>query len=189
MSKKSIDVKIIRKFILDGRNSGKTDQEIYHELSQKFYDKKTIALLITGTITAEKKKKYKIYNIILLGLIGFFVLFNVLCFFSLIEQTREVWIFLLLAAVFLLVAGYFMYGIATYNGPIYRMCWIFTIWVLLLNIIDAKGGVEILVNVLLTSTIIFLSFYLDKKMFPNYSHRNLKKDNNGEYILLWKKST
>jgi hypothetical protein len=37
--------------------------------------------------------------------------------------------------------------------------------------------------VILSTAIIFLSFYLEKKMFPDYRLRNLKKGNDGEYIL------
>jgi len=186
MSKKTLDVKTARKFIIDGRNSGKTDQEIYHELSKTFYDKKTIVSLITGTVTVEKKNKYKMYNNILLGFIVIFVIFKILSTFFLIEQTREIWIILLPLIILFLCAGYFMYEIARYYGPIYRVCGIITFVTLfpsIRNTIDAGSDVEWIVNVILSIAIVFLSFYLEKKMFPNYRLRNLKKDDDGEYIL------
>lgn len=39
MSKKSLDRKIAKKFIVDNRDNGKSDQEIYNELSQQYYDR------------------------------------------------------------------------------------------------------------------------------------------------------
>ena len=194
MNKKSLDQKTVRKLIKEGRNNGKTDQEIYNELSQKFYDKKTIALLISGTATNEKKKKYKNYNNILLGLIGFFGLFKIFHAFNLIEETEDIWFFLLASIIILLFAGYFMYGIAKYEGATYRICGFFTILIFLQSsfwqhIWNLENVIEILINVFVSVAIIFLSFYLDKKIFPNYSYRKMKKDNNGEYILIEKQIT
>jgi hypothetical protein len=188
MNKKSLDQRTAKKLIKDGRNNGKTDQEIYNELSQKFYDKKTIALLISGIATTEKKKKYKIYNNILLGLIGFFVLFKVFHAYNLIEETEDIWFILLASIVILLFAGYFMYGIAKYEAATYRICGIFTILIFLQSsfwqhIWNFENVVEILMNVFVAAAIVFFSFYLDKKIFPNYSYRKMKKDDNGEYIL------
>jgi hypothetical protein len=87
MGKRSIDVKATRQFITENRAQGKTDQEIYNELSQEYYDKKNIALLITGTPTEEKKQQYGIYNKILLGLLGLSVMFKFLYVMSLITST------------------------------------------------------------------------------------------------------
>ena len=183
MSKKTLDIKTARKFIIDGRNTGKTDQEIYDELSQEFYDKKTIALLIRGTVTNEKKNKYKIYNNVLLGLIGIFVLSKALGIFRLVEATADVWIFLLLTTVIFLLAGYFMYAIAKYDGHIYRICGLLISLSLVQQVMAAENGFEIFVCVFLSTAIACLAFYLNKKMFPNYNYRKLKKDNTGEYIF------
>jgi hypothetical protein len=84
MSKKSIEVKTVRKLILEGRNCGKTDQEIYHELSQEYYDKKSLVFLITGTVTVEKKNKYKMYNNFLIGLVALFFFFFFLSIFNMV---------------------------------------------------------------------------------------------------------
>jgi hypothetical protein len=188
MNKESLNEKTARRFIIDGRNSGKTDQEIYHELSQKFYDKKTIALLIAGTVTAEKKGKYKMYNNVLLVLIGVFVLFKAVATFNSIEGTNDLWFFLVSTIVIFLLAGYIMYEIARYNGPIYRVCGLFTILILLQSIMNTESVFEFLINVLIFTAIACLSFYLDRKMFPNYRYKKLKKDSNGEYIFDTKES-
>lgn len=182
MSKKSLDRKAAQKFIVDSRDNGKADQEIYNELSQQYYDKKSVALIITGTVTTENKSKYKVYNNILLGLLGLSILFKLLTVFSLTIQTGQLWT-LFLVLVVPLFAGYFMYEIARYNGPIYRFCGMLTIAGFLQTISKAENGTDILINVIFAGAVAGLSFYLDSKMFPNYSPKNLKKDSNGEYIL------
>ncbi|WP_276974125.1 hypothetical protein [Flavobacterium filum] len=182
MSKKSLDRKAAQTFIVDSRDNGKTDQEIYNELSELYYDKKSVALLITWTVTTENKKKYKVYNNILLGLLGLSILFKLLTVFSLTIQTGQIWT-LLLVLIVPLLAGYFMYEIARYNGPIYRFCGMLTIAGFLQTIGKAENGTDITINLIFAGAVAGLSFYLDSKMFPNYSPKNLKKDSNGEYIL------
>lgn len=182
MSKKSLDRKAAQKFIVDSRDNGKTDQEIYNELSQQYYDKKSVALLITGTVTTENKNKYKIYNNILLGLLGLAILLRILLVFSLTIQTGQLWT-LLLVFIVPLFAAYFAYEIARYNAPIYRFCGIMTIVGFMQTISKSEGGSDILINLVFAGAIAGLSFYLDSKMFPDFSPKNLKKDSNGEYIL------
>ena len=182
MSKKSLDRKAAQKFIVDSRDNGKTDQEIYNKLSQQYYDKKSVALLITGTVTTENKNKYKVYNNILLGLLGLAILLRILLVFSLTIQTGQLWT-LLLVFIVPLFAVYFAYEIARYNAPIYRFCGIMTIAGFMQTIGKSEGGSDILINLVFAGAIAGLSFYLDSKMFPDFSPKNLKKDSNGEYIL------
>jgi hypothetical protein len=182
MGKKSLDRKAAKIFIVDSRDNGKTDQEIYNELSQQYYDKKSLALLITGTVTTENKNNYKVYNNILLGLLVLAILLRILLVFSLTIQTGQLWT-LLLVFIVPLFAAYFAYEIARYNGPIYRFCGIMTIAGFLQTIGKSEGGTDILINLVFAGAIAGLSFYLDSKMFPNFSPKNLKKDSNGEYVL------
>lgn len=182
MGKKSLDRKAAQKFIVDNRNNGKSDQDIYNELSQQYYDKKTIALLITGTVTTENKNKYIIYNNILVGLLGISILLKLLSVFILTIQTGQLWT-LLLVLIVPLFAAYFMFEIARYNGPIYRICGWLTIAGFIQTIGKTEDGTEILLNVIFACAVAGLSFYLDSKMFPDFSPKNLKKDGNGEYIL------
>ena len=182
MSKKSLDRKVVQKFIIDSRDNGKTDQEIYNELSQQYYDKKGVALLITGTVKTELKIKFKIYNNILIGLLFLSILFKLIMVASVTLQTGQLWT-LLLVLIVPLFAGYFMYEIARYNGPIYRLCGMLTLAGFFQTISKAENGTDILINIIFAGAVAGLSFYLDSKMFPDYSPSNLKKDKNGEYIL------
>ena len=180
MRKKLLDRKAAQKNIIENRENGKTDQEIYNELSQQYYDKKAVALLITGTVTSENKKKYKIYNNILLGLLGLSILFKLLTVFSLTIQSGQLWT-LLLVLIVPLFAGFFMYEIARYNAAIYRFCGMLTIVGFLQTIGKAENGTDILINIIFAIAVAGLSFYLDSKMFPDYSPKNLQMDSNGEY--------
>src|SRR5690606_34496427 len=137
--KKSLDRKAAHKSILEGREHGKTDQEIYNELSLKYYDKKSLALLITGTATTENKQKYRVYNNILLGLLGLAILLRLLLVFSLTIQTGKGWT-LLLVFIVPLFAAYFAYEIARYKGPIYRFCGMMTIIGFLQTIGKTEGS-------------------------------------------------
>ncbi|MDP4209467.1 MAG: hypothetical protein Q8928_11705 [Bacteroidota bacterium] len=182
MNKKSLEKKFVKQFILEGRNCGKTDQEIYNELTEQYYDKKSIVLLITGTATKEDKAKYKSYNNILLGVLGLIILLKILMVFSLTVETGELWtlLFVFLVPIF---SGYFMFEIARYNAPIYRACGILAIAGFLQTVGKLEGGVDILLNVFFAGLVCGLSFYLDNKLFPNYSPKNLRKNKNGDYIL------
>jgi hypothetical protein len=182
MSKKSLDRKEAQKLIAHSRVSGKSDQEIYNDLSQQYFDRKSVALLITGTVTTENKNKYKVYNNILLGLLGLVVLSRILLVFSLTIQTGQLWTLLLLF-IAPLFAAYFAYEISKYSGPIYRLCGIMTIVGFMQTISKSEGGTDILINLVFAGAIAGLSFYLDSKMFPHYSPKKLKTDSNGEYVL------
>ena len=182
MSKKSLDRKSAQKFIIDSRTNQKTDQEIYNELSQLYYDKKSLALIITGTVKPENKNKYKLYNNILLGLLCLVIISRLILVFNLTIETGQP-LMLLLAFIVPLFSAYFAYEIARYNAPIYRICGIMTIVGFIQSVGKLDGRIDILISLIFTSLIAGLSFYLDSKMFPDFSPKNLKKDENGEYIL------
>jgi len=188
MNKISLDYKAAEKFIQESRDSGKTDQEIYNELSQQYHDKKSIALLISSTATAEQKKKYKQLNLLLLGLIGIYVILVVLYLFNQYKAPNDLWFIIPFSIAIFGMAGYFIYGIAKYNVHFYRMCAMFTI------IFSFQGGylrrvwnlesvIETIVTTIFVIAIVFLSIYLSRKMFPNSKHRKLKRDAEGEYIF------
>lgn len=178
MSKKSLDRKTAKHLIIEGRDNGKTDQEIYYELTELYFDKKAIALLITGTANKPDIEKYKIYNNILLLLIGLTILIKVLNVLNL-SLEGQVWVLLFIFIVPLLNI-YFFYEIARYNAHIYRFCGILTIASFLQTV---SKEASFLVSFVLSASIVGLAFFLDAKLFPNYSPNNLKKDNNGEFIL------
>jgi len=182
MSKKSLDRKKAQKFIVEQRANGKSDQEIYDELTQQYYDKKEVALFIAGTATEENKRKYKIYNNTLLIFLLAAILLRILSVFGMTLQTGQLWtlLFVFIVPVF---AALFAHGVAMYQAPIYRFCGIMTILGFLKAMSSLESGIDIFINFIFTVAIAGLAFYLDSKLFPNYRPRSLKTDSNGEYIL------
>ncbi len=181
MSKKSLDRKSAQQFIADNRENGKTDQEIYNLLQEQYYDKKVLALLVKGTVTKANKEKYKNYNNILVGLLAFIALARIFLVFNLTIETGEPWL-LILVFIVPLFAAYFAYEIARYNVWAYRFCGIMTI-IGFFQTLGKSNGDDLLINLLFAGAIAGLAFFIESRMFPGYSPKNLKKDSNGEYIL------
>jgi len=182
MPKTSLDKKAATKVIIDSRENGKTDQEIYTELAQQYYDKKVIALLITSIATKADKAKYKIYNYILLGLLGLTALLKIFAIQIMTLQEGQLWLLLLVFIVPILNI-YFIYEVSRYNAPAYRLCGIMSILGITQSLSNIQNSTDLFLTLLLCGAIAGLSFFIDSALFPNYSPRNLNKDSNGEYIL------
>ena len=182
MSKKSIDKKQIREQIKAFRAEGRPDQEVYNLLAPHYYDRKTVAQIITATVTDERKQKYRDAQITLLVLVGLTIGFKLLAAANLIFTMRSsaalLFLFLLPA-----VNVYFLVQLWRYDAAVYRVCGLFAIMGLtrILNGMAKEANWLILVDVGLIVAIAGLAFYLDSKLFPHYSPRNLKPDSNGDY--------
>ena len=179
---KKINQKEVREIIEESRKSGKSDQQIYNELIRFGYDKKTIALLITGTATPERKAQFKTLNTILLVLLGLTVIMKLLSVFALTMETGEPLTKLLVLIVPLLNI-YFMYEVAHYRAPAYRLIVILAI-VGIFSTISRGGDIyDIVVSAVVGGAIAFLAYYLDKNMFPNFRPRKMETDSNGDFVL------
>ncbi len=185
MKKSPIDYKEIQRFIIESRENGKTDQEIYNELAPKYYDKKTLALLIRGTVTKERKEKYKTLNNVLLSLIGLLILFQIIWIISFFYVTYYKSWPLISIFVIPLFSIFLFYQVYRYNVVIYKPMGIFAILLILSssNFAVNSNWLGTIVSLLLGGGITFLSFYLSNKLIPGYKPRKLKRDANGEYIL------
>ncbi|HET6224927.1 MAG TPA: SND2/TMEM208 family protein [Bacteroidia bacterium] len=184
MSEKKMNRGEVQKFIRESRDAGMKDQLIYNELRKEYSDKRKIALWITGTITAENKERFKTMNSVLLGLLFISILFKFIFIGSLIMTTGQPWL-LLLMLVFPLISIYFAIEISRYHAPMYTACGLITL-VGFMRSMNQKGITmnDIIVNAIFCAAIAGLCFYLSRKMFPDYSPKELKTDSKGEYILL-----
>jgi hypothetical protein len=182
MAKKSLDYKIAKEIILERRENNISDQEIYNELTQQYFDKKGVAYLIKGTLTKEFKEKYKIYNNFLLALLGVSILVRFLTIFMLTNQSVKLMMltFLIMVPLFNI---YIMYGIAKYYVTIYRFCGFLTIAGIFMSISNFNNLTDFIINLIFSLAVAGLSFFMDKKMAPFYKPKNIKKDSQGEYIL------
>jgi hypothetical protein len=182
MNKKALDRKKIQAIVEDEINSGKPKSQILNELSDKYYDKKTLATIIASTVGEETKEEYKLLNNILLGLLLSIIIFKIgIGLFAL----SNISIFLSpLALLFPFLTILFAVEVAKFRGHAYRLIVLLSaVGVLqaLANI--SKAGLWVLVDIIIAIIIGALSFYLGKKMFPHYDLFGPKKDDNGNFIM------
>lgn len=180
MSKTSLDKKAARQFVIDSREKGLTDQEIYSELSQRYYDKKSIAFLITSIVTPANRERYRVLNYVLAAFLALVVLSRSLLVVDMALH-RGAW-FLLLLGIVPLFAAIFAIGITRYNAVVYRVCGYMAVFGLLRSLPDIGSNVWFAVELFITAVIAGLSLYLGAKLFPGYSYK-LRRDTNGEFIL------
>lgn len=182
MSKKSLDRDTAVVVITQSREAGKTDQQIHNELSQEYADKKKLAILITSTARVELKEKYKSLNNLLVGLLAAGAITKILFIITVALGEQDPWLMLMVLWVPLFNL-YGVYYISRYFAPMYFFCGGFAV-VSILESLKGQGGVaDTVFTILFAIAIAVLSFYLDKKMFPNFKPFGLKKDSNGEFIL------
>lgn len=176
-----MDAKTAKKIIVEDKDRGKRDQDIYNALSPDFSNKKTLVLLITGTAASGERNRYKLYNNILIGLLGLVALLRLLGSFYLLKE-GELGDFGL-SLIGLLLPALFIWGIAQYNAPFYRFCGFMVIVGSISAIARENSAAAILFDIVLIAAIAGLCFFLGNKMFPNYKPGKLKKDSNGNYLL------
>lgn len=182
MTKKSVVKKEVTSRINDLRFTGKTDTEIYRILSPDYFDRKEIAKLITATATPSRKEQFKIAQYALLGLLGITILFKV--FFALsFALALNSKVALITILIFPAINIFFFVQVYRYEAGIYRLCGIFALIGLtrsITNRIEAPDW-TIAVDVVIALAMVGLCFFLDSKLFPNYSPNNMKPDKNGDF--------
>lgn len=180
MSKKSVDKKAVKKFVIESRIIGKTDREIYDELSLIYYDKKTVAMIINGTVTEERKSKNKLLHTLLLVLVGITILFKILIVTSLSSASGKpemLWLVLLVPIINI----FFFVQIFRYDAGIFRLCGILTLVSVFQSVTKTSNGTDLIMTLVLGGGIIGLSFYLGSVLFPGYKH-SPDKGADEEYI-------
>ncbi len=182
MTKKSVVKKEVVTRINDLRVEGKGNQEIYAILSPEYFDRKEIAKIITATVTFERKEQYKVAQYALLVLIGITILFKVMFgfAFALALQSK---VALITVLIFPALNIFFFVQVYRYEAAIYRLCGIFALIGLtrsFTNKIDAPDW-TMAVDVIIALSMVALCFFLDSKLFPNFTPNNMKPDKNGDF--------
>ena len=176
-----MDVKTVKKIIANSKDDGKNDQEIYNDLSEHYSNKKNLALLITGTATKENKRKYKLYNNILIGLLALTLLSRIIVSFFLIKE--GIFLEFIFSLIGLLLPALLIYGVMQYSAPFYRLCGILATMGFITSLVKQHDTTSILLDLIPIAAVAVLAFFLSFKMFPNFKPRQLKKDTNGNYLL------
>jgi hypothetical protein len=176
-----MDPKSAKKIIDNRRSEGKTDQQIYDELSGHYDNKKNLVLLITGTASVQTRTKYKLYNNILIGLLGITLLFRLIGAFSLVAEADILGFVISLVGILLPVL--FIYGFINYMGAMYKLCGVLTVLGIVQLIAKWDNSMLLILSLMILIPMAVLSFYLSSKMFPNFNPNKLRKDENGAYLL------
>ncbi len=119
MSKKSINHKEVTITIKTKLLEGKSKSEILQELTGVGYDKETVAQIISATPSSEARRKYKLLNNILVGLILLVGIFKILAGIVILAPISLTSIPLVLLTPILNVI--FAMLVLNFNGKFYRI--------------------------------------------------------------------
>ena len=174
MTKKSLDKKA-KEIIISRRDEGKSDQEIYDELCDQYYDKSGIVWLISSIVTKEKRLQYKTHNNVLIGMLVFGL---VLKFLSFPWPFNPILFFALLIGI--LINVYFIYSINKFEISSYLLVAWFTA-LSASGVLKQQNPMDIVFSLLFAISVWGLSFYLWKRLQSKI--RNIQKTTNGDYIF------
>jgi hypothetical protein len=180
MNKKSINHKEVKTIIKEKLDQGISRNEILLELSEIYFDKSSLTGLVASYPNPERIIKYKYLNNILLYFLIITIIFKILVGIILFSASS----LLLIPLAFLLpiINIYFAFEVSKYKGYIYNLLGILTVAGILRSLGDLQGVYGVL-DVMICLFIVLLSFYLGRKMFPNYGLFGVKKNQSGEAIL------
>ncbi|MCC5916225.1 MAG: hypothetical protein JJU02_02740 [Cryomorphaceae bacterium] len=182
MKKKFIDMKEVNRQIDKGLKDDLPRQKILEELSEVYFERQTLATLIAMKPVPERKKKFKPYNNILLGLLVLTILLKILIGILVLP---DISIYIIPFALILpLLTVFFAIEVSKYKAYIYKPLG-------LLAIVGTGGSLRnyesidfwFMIQLSIGLLIVCLSFYTGKKMFPNYGLMGPKRDQNGNISL------
>lgn len=160
----------LRKLTVNGLNEGKGKQEIYEELKlMSSLKPEEIAKVVQGVPTAAIKKKYMIFQVLLLIFLSIYVLAQGIVFYTGIIGYFDVNIFW--TGVRLLLGLTIFIGVMTYSADAYRSG---RIWMMLgLIRFVALGFLDgfywlLLIDLGIYIGLVFFLFFLNEKLFPRY---------------------
>lgn len=182
MSKKSIQQKEVRRFIKNKLEEGAKRKEILAELSEIYYDEKTLSKHIASTVSPQKKARYKWLNQVLLGLLLLTIVMKVLFGVLLLKDASPIFVLLL---IFLPVINIiFAIQVYNYQGFAYGFLGFVSAYSIFRSITEAPEiGSWIYVDLAIGALILILAFYLKAKMFPQLGLLGTKNGPDSEIVL------
>jgi hypothetical protein len=182
MTKKSINKKEVAKVIETRLQENIPRKEILTELSEQYFDKKTISILIASTADNQTKEKFKTLNNILLGLLILTIVLKIIVGITLLSSIS---LFLVPIAFLLpIISIWFAVEVSKFKGYIYNLLGLLAFASIFKALGDmGEAGFFGLIDILIVVAIAGFSFYLGKKVFPNYGLFGPKKDSDDNIIL------
>lgn len=182
MTKKSLNKKEVIKTIQNRIQDNVPRQEILNDLSEQYHDKTTISALIASTIDPKTKEKYKTLNNLLLGLLVLTIIAKILV--GIVSLSSLSPLLVLFAFVIPIITIWFAFAVLNFKGYIYNILGLLAIaGIFTTNRTIIASGIYGIIDVVIALSISGLSFYLGKKMFPNYGIFGPKKDAEGNILL------
>ncbi len=184
----------LRDRILAGEDREKLFAEYHARLP---YPPKRLASFMAAIVDPEEKRRYAVWNGLLAVLIGVLALGKLFSLFSLYGDlptlgwgTRILWL-----GLGLLVPLVFMFGVITWQGPIYSMFLVVLAMGMLQSVLDYlkiqealpegdTGPLKTLLGVLVFLSVCFaLTLWIKRRAFPRLGFFGAKKNGPGNYRI------
>ncbi len=172
----------IRKAVVEGRGEGKSDQEIYDEITMNHKNRDEVASVISRTVRDELKKKFSSHNNALL----FLIIVTILLKFFVIIQIGEIsnlFLGLVIGILVSILNLFVFHTVYLWQAANYRN-WAILILVLSIRLVfEFEIRVDYFLSLFLTLSISVLLVYLHEKLLPNFV-KNVPKDEQGNHVFI-----
>ncbi len=173
-------IRDISEQVMAALEQGRSRNDIFQSLASSApTEAGKIAYCIASVPEAEKRKQYLMLNGVLCVLLVVYSALNAMA--ELPVEPGEPTLFIVLTSLIPLVFAYFVFR---FHGGVYRLAGLWFSIDFLENILlkGAPDGLSAL-KLLTLFGIVFLSFLIAKKVFPNLGILGPKKDSGGKYLL------
>jgi hypothetical protein len=161
---------------------GKPKKEILEELSNIYNDRSAITELIAMTPDRKTKEKYKLLNYIVICCLILSLI--ALLYAGLILSDEKPVEIIIESLIVLSIFVAFILEVLKFKGYIYNLLTFLALLGLIADLVKiSEFGISDIIWIILVLAFAGLTFYLSKKMFPNYGFFGLKKNKNGDYLL------
>lgn len=180
MLKKVINYREVNLLIQEKLRNGISRSQILSQLSEIYYEKKTLARLIAMNVSPQKRANYRSLNNLLLGLVFMSLVLKCLFSFAILAPNP----FGYFAVVVLLINTFMFVSVFNYNGSVYGML-VLTGIMTLIKVLPAFESMNnwALLDVAVTISGVALAYYLKVKMFPQLGWIMPKEGDGGKIIL------
>ena len=166
-AKRSIDRKDVIATAQRELAAGKSREEILDELSERYFDRKTLAGYVGDVPDPELKEQYRTANTVLAGLLVVSAVFKVLSLWAL-ASGRSPLLLLVLTLIVPAMSVWLVAAVWKMQGYIYRFLAVLALLGIVHSIrITSSATIEMAMEIALLAAIAGTSWYVGTKMFPH----------------------
>ena len=165
------------------RELGKSNQDIYLELTQVYKGKEEIAKLVAHTLTTEQKNQFRTLNNILFIILSLSGIFKIGFGIALATNSLDY----LFATVSSIINFGFAYGVYKYSISSYMLFVkiIVVSWIRFVLMAQNPENINptiVTIDIVFSVVVVFMLFYISTESSSLQQHEFIK-DENGEYII------